>query len=224
MASSTTTRARAEKAAEKAAAALASNTEALKNHLAHRAIAGLPRPEERLFDRGLVSAHICTEIRSGRSLNDICKNDVGMPTIQTYKSWIQADPDGVGINYARARQHGYSHMADDILVLADKTHEWVTVHALNINGEPAYDSDGNPILKQELMSLNSDVVAHKRLQVDTRKWLLSKVLPKIYGDKIVQEHVGANGGPIALAAVDMKNLTDEELESMNLMLTKAGAG
>jgi hypothetical protein len=115
-------------------------------------------------------------------------------------------------------------MADDILVLADKTHEWVTVHALNVNGEPAYDSDGNPILKQELMTLNSDVVAHKRLQVDTRKWLLSKVLPKIYGDKIVQEHIGANGGPIALAAVDMKNLTDEELESMNLMLTKAGAG
>jgi hypothetical protein len=29
-----------------------------------------------------------------------------------------------------------------------------------------------------------------RLMVDTRKWYLSKVLPKIYGDKITQEHTG----------------------------------
>jgi hypothetical protein len=35
-----------------------------------------------------------------------------------------------------------------------------------------------------------------RLQVDTRKWLLSKALPKIYGEKIVQEHTGPEGGPL----------------------------
>ena len=31
-----------------------------------------------------------------------------------------------------------------------------------------------------------------RLQVDTRKWLLSKVLPKVYGDKVTQVHEGGD--------------------------------
>jgi len=30
-----------------------------------------------------------------------------------------------------------------------------------------------------------------RLRVDTRKWILSKVLPKAYGDKIEHNHQGA---------------------------------
>jgi hypothetical protein len=32
--------------------------------------------------------------------------------------------------------------------------------------------------------------------VDTRKWLLSKMLPKVYGDKLQAELTGANGGPV----------------------------
>ena len=35
-----------------------------------------------------------------------------------------------------------------------------------------------------------------RLRVDTRKWLLSKALPKIYGDKVTAEISGPDGGPI----------------------------
>lgn len=37
-------------------------------------------------------------------------------------------------------------------------------------------------------------VNRDRLRVDTRKWLLSKVLPKVYGDKIV--HSGDDANPI----------------------------
>ena len=33
--------------------------------------------------------------------------------------------------------------------------------------------------------------ARDRLRVDTRKWLLSKALPKIYGDKQQVEHSGS---------------------------------
>lgn len=33
-------------------------------------------------------------------------------------------------------------------------------------------------------------VARDRLRVDTRKWYLSKVLPKLYGDKVEVEHSG----------------------------------
>lgn len=39
-------------------------------------------------------------------------------------------------------------------------------------------------------------VQRSRLQVDTRKWMLSKVLPKVYGEKQQVEHSGVDGAPI----------------------------
>lgn len=35
-----------------------------------------------------------------------------------------------------------------------------------------------------------------RLRLDTRKWLLSKLLPKKYGDKLGLEHAGPDGGKL----------------------------
>jgi hypothetical protein len=134
---------------------------------------------------------------------------------------VNTEPE-VSKDYARAREIGYLMLADEIVALSDKTHEWVTVQELDPDGNPVFDEAGEPVLKKVLMPLNNDVIAHKRVQIDTRKWMLSKMLPKIYGDKLTQEHTGANGGPIAMAAVDLKNLSDEELENMNRLLAKAG--
>lgn len=36
----------------------------------------------------------------------------------------------------------------------------------------------------------------KRVRVDTRKWLASKLKPKKYGDKVQQEVSGPGGGPV----------------------------
>lgn len=49
-----------------------------------------------------------------------------------------------------------------------------------------------------------------RLEVDTRKWLASKFLPKKYGDKITQEHSGPDGGPIEHK---YGGLSDDELRA-----------
>lgn len=38
--------------------------------------------------------------------------------------------------------------------------------------------------------------AKGRLQVDARKWVASKLLPKKYGDKLTNEHTGEGGGPV----------------------------
>jgi hypothetical protein len=177
----------------------------------------------RKYDREVVSAQICEELKLGRSLESICKAE-GMPSVATFLEWVNKDPSGVGKDYAHAREIGYALLADEIVALSDKTHEWVTVQKLDPQGDPMFDEKGEPLLKQMLMPLNSDVIAHKRVQIDTRKWMLSKMLPKVYGDKITQEHTGSNGGPIALAAVDLKNLSDAELENMSRLLAKAGGG
>jgi hypothetical protein len=34
------------------------------------------------------------------------------------------------------------------------------------------------------------------LRVDARKWLMAHLAPKKYGNKILNEHTGADGGPV----------------------------
>ena len=51
-----------------------------------------------------------------------------------------------------------------------------------------------------------------RLRVDTRKWLMSKMDPKKYGDRQEHRHTGANGGPIQ--TVDLTKLSGDELAQL----------
>lgn len=55
-------------------------------------------------------------------------------------------------------------MADEILVIADDG-----------TGDSWTDDDG-------VVRTNHDVIARSKLRVDTRKWLMSKLAPKKYGD------------------------------------------
>lgn len=50
--------------------------------------------------------------------------------------------------------------------------------------------------------VDGDHIQRSRLRVDTRKWLLSKVLPKVYGDKSTTTHTGPDGGPVQFVSVD----------------------
>ncbi len=57
-------------------------------------------------------------------------------------------------------------MADELLEIADDgRNDWVV------------DEEGGD-------KYNGDHVQRSRLRVDTRKWLLSKALPKVFGDKL----------------------------------------
>lgn len=180
------------------------------------------RGRPRLYDRDVISDHIIAELAKGRSLLNICTVDPGVPDTGTFLEWVEKDdPAGIALRYAHARELGYRRMADEILELSDKKGEWVEVQDFDVDGRPLLGADGMPILKKVFMPLNSDVIAHTRLQIDTRKWLLSKMLPKVYGDKVQQEHTGKDGGPIQMAAVNFKNLSDEELDKMQQLLNKA---
>lgn len=44
--------------------------------------------------------------------------------------------------------------------------------------------------------------ARDRLRFDARRWYLSKLAPKKYGDKVQNEHSGPDGGPIPIARVE----------------------
>jgi hypothetical protein len=52
-----------------------------------------------------------------------------------------------------------------------------------------------------------------RLQVEARKWTASKLRPMRYGDRITQEHVGKNGGPVEIKTITSRMTPQEEAEA-----------
>ena len=56
-------------------------------------------------------------------------------------------------------------------------------------------------MADEIIKLADDATdpVKARLQVDARKWVASKLKPKKYGDKVTNEHTGADGAPISVS-------------------------
>ena len=117
---------------------------------------------------------ICDELAKGKTLRTICELD-GMPDERTIRRWASDLDHPFAPQYAHARELGYQQMADDLIDIADgKSVAWTQADA--DKEDEAVDRDGA-----------IDPVQRDRLRVDTRKWLLSKALPKIYGDRIATD-------------------------------------
>jgi len=71
--------------------------------------------------------------------------------------------------YTRAKEASMEAMADEILALADNP-----VAALKTTTK----ADGS------VETVEGDAVERTRIQIDSRKWLLSKLAPKRYGEKL----------------------------------------
>jgi len=61
--------------------------------------------------------------------------------------------------------------------------------------ESAMELKADEIL--EIADAEDEDVQRSRLRVDTRKWLMSKIIPQRYGDKV--QHTGQDGGPIEIS-------------------------
>ncbi|WP_255560457.1 terminase small subunit protein [Pseudochrobactrum sp. Wa41.01b-1] len=51
---------------------------------------------------------------------------------------------------------------------------------------------------------NEEDTQRAKLRIDTRKWLMSKMAPKKYGDKVMNEHSGPDGGPIPVRRFEVE--------------------
>ncbi len=86
-------------------------------------------------------------------------------------------------------------------------------------GDYYVDEDGS--LKPDM-----EHIMRSRLRIDTRKWLLGKVLPKVYGDKVITEITGKDGGPIETQAtrIDVLALAPEQRDQLKQILLQATKG
>lgn len=119
------------------------------------------------YNRALAE-RLCERLRKGGTLRKCCE-DEGMPEPCTVLRWVNEDVDGFAQRYLEAREIGYMLLADEIIDIAD-TQELGEETTTN-------EKDGTTVK-------TGDMIQHRKLRVDTRKWLLGKVLPKIYGPKL----------------------------------------
>lgn len=117
---------------------------------------------------------VCAELAEGKTLREVCRAE-HMPHESTVRKWALEDREGFYTQYTQAREIGYHGMADELLEVADNgQNDWMERNGENDQG----------------WQVNGEHVQRSRIRVDTRKWLLSKALPKIYGDKQTLEHTG----------------------------------
>lgn len=105
---------------------------------------------------------ICTRMAEGESLRAICRSD-GMPALGSVFRWIAVN-EVFREQYEAAMAQRTESMFEEILEIADET------SLDTISTENGYKP-------------NAEWISRSRLRVDARKWMLSKMLPKKYGDR-----------------------------------------
>jgi hypothetical protein len=115
-----------------------------------------------------IAKYICQELAEGRSLVSICQED-GMPHRSTVYDWLDTEVEDFPDRYARARARQAETMLDEIIEISDDTsRDTVTLKKGEI----------------EIEVPNTEWILRSKLRVDSRKWAMSKLAPKKYGDKL----------------------------------------
>lgn len=134
-----------------------------------------------------IAETICLRLAEGESLKRICE-DSDMPSRSMVFRWLHQN-DVFRDKYAQAKERQAQYWAEEILDIADDgTNDYMET------------SDGREVL-------NGEHVQRSKLRIDSRKWLLSKLLPKKYGERVHNEVTGADGGALQVHIV---RLTDAD--------------
>ena len=137
--------------------------------------------------------YVCKEVEKGRALRNVLK-DENMPSTSTFYQWLDND-EVKAKQYARATEVRADIIFDDILAIADEN---TNDTSINENG---------------IEVVNNDVIQRSRLRIDARKWVLSKLNPKKFGDKTI--HSGDADNPIqtTFSILNIDPLSDESNDS-----------
>lgn len=117
---------------------------------------------ETLFDE------ICERISEGEALSKVLKSE-NMPSRNTFYQWLIKD-EMLQDKYARATELRAELMFEDIINISD-----------SVGQDMIEQPDGTLVT-------NHNIINRDRLRIDSRKWALSKMMPKKYGDKLDIDH------------------------------------
>lgn len=90
------------------------------------------------------------------------------PRLSTIYKWLRTNED-FAKDYARAKQDQAEFLAEELISISDDgSNDLMTI----VKGDQTYTQE------------NKEVTNRSRLRVDTRKWIIAKLKPNKYGDKI----------------------------------------
>ena len=118
-----------------------------------------------------IARKICEQLMLKKPLRQICEQN-SMPSLPTVIRWL-ADPRLAEFRemYYYARRVAAELYVDEIFEIADDgSNDW----------KPRYDKEGNLIDHVP----DNEAIQRSRVRIDTRKWYASKMVPRIYGDKV----------------------------------------
>jgi hypothetical protein len=117
---------------------------------------------------------ICNDIENmSVGIIHICKSK-GVSK-RTFYEYMKSNKENQN-RYARAKEVQIDFIAEEIIDISDDgSNDFMKI----VKGDEEYELE------------NKEVTNRSRLRVDSRKWILSKLDPKKYGDKIDIEHSGA---------------------------------
>ena len=128
-----------------------------------------------------VAADICAAISTcTNSLESILSTDERFPSHSAFYRWMINHAE-LREMYARAKDEQLKILADEIQPIADTPQMG---EIITIKGD-----------EREIKIC--DMLEHRRLRIEARKWLLAKLNPKKYGDKLGLEHSGEIGLKLA---------------------------
>jgi hypothetical protein len=106
---------------------------------------------------------ICRLIAEGNSLRQVAR-ELQIESAGSITDWVREDAE-FAVHYARAMELRCERMAEEILEIAD-------------------DSSNDWMAREGRTVPDHENVQRSRLRVDSRRWLLSKMMPKRYGDRV----------------------------------------
>lgn len=158
---------------------------------------GKPRGRPSTYTKAVGDA-ICKRLAQGESLRSICR-DADMPDRTTVQDWVLKDsPAGFALQYTQARDLGLDEIADECQeIVDDGSNDWMEKHH---EGHTAY-------------VVNGEALGRSRLRFDHRRWYLSKLAPKRYGDRTSVELSGH---------LSMSEMSEEDIRAELAALANAG--
>jgi len=133
---------------------------------------------------------IIEDIEHGYSLRQVLRNG-NNPSSRTFFKWLDEDELKVK-QYARACDIRADSIFEDLIDIADDQ-----------ENDTYLDKDGAE-------QTNHNVINRSRLRVDARKWMLSKMIPKKYGDSHQVKVTDGDGEPLKINAIFTNDVLSDD--------------
>lgn len=130
-----------------------------------------------------IAATICARLAAGETLRAICR-DPSLPGEETVRRWA-VERQAFAAELERAREIGYTTLADELLEIADDS------------------AAGDRVDAKGRRRSDAEAIRRSRLRIETRKWLLARTVPQVRGGPAGRKK---NGGGASLEALVLASL------------------